>query len=150
MNWHLFARRAWCFCLGKDIELLSYVSSCNDEATCIFQAMQWINDMQFDNVVFVVNSKTTIDAFHSRQIDFMEFGHINYITACRDLFSTQFTNSQVECRRRQANMLAHSLSSETTLLATIIIHFVIPHVLIYFLLIICYKLLSLKKNNTKN
>jgi hypothetical protein len=56
----------------------------------LLYAMQWMHDMQFDNVDFVVDSKITTYAFHSKRIDVTEFGHV--ISACRDIFST-FTNS---------------------------------------------------------
>jgi len=37
------------------------------EASSLFHALQWLRDMQFDNVNFVADSKTTSDAFHSNR-----------------------------------------------------------------------------------
>jgi len=35
------------------------------EALGLFHAIEWLSDMQMDNVGFVVDSKTTNDSFHS-------------------------------------------------------------------------------------
>lgn len=91
------------FVLAKTMSFSPMFPVATGEVTCLLQVMQWIHDIQFDNVDFVVDSKTTVDAFHSRQTDVMEFSHI--ITACRDLFSTQFTSFQVEFCPRQSNVL---------------------------------------------
>jgi len=76
------------------------------EALGLHSAMQWLSDMQFDNVDFETNSKITRDAFHSTQDDISEFGCI--IFSCRSLFSFFFTNSRVEFARRQENVVARS------------------------------------------
>ncbi len=81
--------------------------------------------MQFDNIDFELDSKITRDAFHSRKMDVTDFGSI--IGACRELFSTSFTNSRVEFTRRQANAAAHALAREATSLASPNIYYDIPH-----------------------
>jgi len=77
-----------------------------------------------DNVGFVVDSKTTNDSFHSNWHDVSEFGHI--ISGYQRLFHSQFTNSQVEFNRRQANVVAHALAGEVVLSASPNIYFHIP------------------------
>jgi hypothetical protein len=77
--------------------------------------------MQMDNVDFVVESKTTNDAFHSNRSDVSEFGHI--ISECKRLFISQFTNSRVEFNRRQTNEVAHALAGEAALLASPTMYF---------------------------
>ena len=88
------------------------------EALGLYHALQWMTDMQFDNIDFELDSKIMRDAFHSRKTDVTDFGSI--IGACRELFSTSFTNSRVEFTRRQANAAATSLTSPN-------IYYDIPH-----------------------
>lgn len=95
------------------------------EALGLYHALQWMQDMHFDNIDFEIDSKITRDAFHSRTIDVTEFGNI--IDACREIFSSSFTNSRVEFIRRQANAAAHALAREATSLASPMIYYVIPH-----------------------
>jgi len=80
--------------------------------------------MHFDNIDFELDSKITRDSFHTRTVDVTEFGLI--IEACREIFSTSFTNSQVEFIRRQTNAAAHALAKETTSLISPMIYYVIP------------------------
>jgi len=93
------------------------------EALGLFYALDWLSDIQMDNVDFVVDSKTTSDAFHSNRSDVSEFGHI--ITV-QKLFTFQFTNSRVEFNRRQANEVAHALAREAVLSPSPTIYFNIP------------------------
>jgi len=46
--------------------------------------MEWLSDMQLNNVDFETDSKTAHDAFHAHKDDVSEFGRI--ILACRSLF----------------------------------------------------------------
>ena len=78
-------------------------------ALCLFYVMQWLQDMHFDNVDFMLDSKITTDAFHTRQIEVTNFSHV--IIACKHLFST-FTNFRIEFNRREANVVAHALASD--------------------------------------
>jgi hypothetical protein len=94
------------------------------EAMGLFEALQWLSDMSFDNIDFELDSKITCDAFHSRREDVSEFGHI--IASCKALFSAFFTNSRVEFIRRQTNAAAHVLAREATFLASPIIYYHIP------------------------
>jgi hypothetical protein len=74
------------------------------EALGLFNALQWLGDMHFDSVDFVVDLKViTSDAFNSNRHDETEFGHV-IITTCQNIFSSHFTNSKVEISRRQANV----------------------------------------------
>jgi hypothetical protein len=86
------------------------------EALGLHLALQWLIDMQFDNVDFETDFKLTADAFLSDRNDTSEFGCI--ISSCRSLFSAFFSNSRVEFVRRQANGVAHALAREATLLAS--------------------------------
>nr|ABN08771.1 probable reverse transcriptase At2g02650 -, related [Medicago truncatula] len=74
------------------------------EPLSLFHPLQWLSDMQFDNVDFVLDSKITTDAFHNRQVDVTEFGQV--ISTCRSLFNSHFSNSKVEFNRRQSNEVA--------------------------------------------
>lgn len=82
------------------------------EALALYHALQCIRDMWFDNVDFVVNSKTTFDAVSSNIIDVTEFSQI--IASCQDTLSSSFTNSRVEFNWRQANVIAHAVAQEAT------------------------------------
>ena len=112
------------FVLAKMLQFNSIYPVEVGESLGLFHALQWMNDMKFDNIDFVVDSETTTDAFHSRRTDISEFGNI--IDTCRNLFATSFTNSRVEFSRRQANAAAHALAREVTSLASPIIYYVIP------------------------
>nr|ABN06084.1 Polynucleotidyl transferase, Ribonuclease H fold [Medicago truncatula] len=94
------------------------------EALGLYHALEWLSDMQFDNMDFAMDSKITYDAFNSQKDDISEFGHI--ISARQSLFSTHFTNSRVEFIRRQANAAAHAFAGEATSLTSPVIYFNIP------------------------
>lgn len=94
------------------------------EALGLFHAIQWMQDMQFNNVEFELDSKVTKDAFHSHHSDNTEFGSI--MKACMEMFYVHFTNSRVEFARRQANVAAHVLAREAISLASPTIYYVIP------------------------
>jgi ribonuclease HI len=94
------------------------------EAFGLHSALQWLSDMQFDNVDFETDSKLTADAFLSSRNDLSEFGCI--ISSCHSLFINLFSNSRVEFVRRQANTVSHALAREATSLASPAIYFDIP------------------------
>jgi hypothetical protein len=94
------------------------------EALGLHSALQWLSDMQFDNVDFETDSKLTVDAFLSSRNDLSEFGCI--ISSCRSLFSNLFSNSRVESVRRQANAVTHALAKEASSLASPAVYFDIP------------------------
>jgi hypothetical protein len=71
------------------------------EAIGLFSAMQWLRDMSLDHIDFALDSKTVTDAFHHHRPDTIEFGQL--MSASRRLFTSSFTNSRVEFKRRQAN-----------------------------------------------
>jgi len=64
------------------------------EALGLYLDLQWLRDMQFDNVDFEMDSKLTVDVFLSDRNDTSEFGCI--ITSCCSLFNSLFSNSRVE------------------------------------------------------
>jgi len=121
-----------CICLrDEDVYVLAKTMSLSlkhtievIEALGLFYALQWLVDMQFDNVEFLVDSKITIDAFNSNRQDVTKFGHI--ITTCQFFFSSYFTNSRVEFNRRQTNMIVHALAGYATLSASPTIHSDVP------------------------
>jgi len=77
-------------------------------ALSLFHALQWLSDMQFDNVDFVLDSKIVTNVFHANHVDIMEFGQM--ISACKNhTTTTYFTNSRIEFNRRQANGEAHTI-----------------------------------------
>jgi len=94
------------------------------EALGLFSALQWLSDMQFDNVDFETDSKLTVDAFLSDRNDTAEFGCI--ITSCHSLFRFLFSNSRVEFVRRQANGVAYALAGDTAFLTSPAIYYDIP------------------------
>jgi len=112
------------FVLAKVVSYPCLYSVDVGEALGLHSALQWLSDMQFDNVDFETDFKLTCDAFHDNRDDTSEFGCI--ISSCRSLFSSFFTNSKVEFVRRQANRVAHVLAGEATLLANPIVYFHIP------------------------
>ncbi|XP_024634754.1 uncharacterized protein [Medicago truncatula] len=91
------------------------------EALGLYLALQWLSDMQFDNVDFETNSKLTADAFLSDKNNTCEFGCI--ITYCRSLFNSLFSNSMVEFVRRQANGVAYALARDVTLLTSLAVYY---------------------------
>jgi ribonuclease HI len=95
-----------------------------DEALGLHAALQWLSDMQFDNVDFATDYKLTVDAFLSTRNDLSEFGCI--ISSCCSLFRNLFSNSRVEFVRRQANAVAHTLAREATCSASHAVYYEIP------------------------
>lgn len=112
------------FVLAKAFTYPCIVPVAVGEALGLHSALQWLSDMQFDNVDFETDSKLTADAFLSSRNDLSEFGCI--ISSCRLLFSNFFSNSRVEFVRRQANAVAHALAREATSLAGPTVYFDIP------------------------
>lgn len=94
------------------------------EALALHHALEWLNDMSFDNVDFTSNSKAIDDAFHHAHVDVTETGQI--IPACRCLFTSRFTNSKVEFYRQLANEVDHTLAGVATLLANPTTYYNVP------------------------
>lgn len=103
------------YVLAKTMSISPMSSADVSEALGQFHAIQWLFDMCFNNVDFVVDSKTAVDAFNSNRTDVTKFGHIS--ASCGGLYSSHLTNSSVEFNRRQANVVDYVLASETTLSA---------------------------------
>lgn len=82
------------FVLAKTNTYPCIVSVDVGEALGLHSALQWLGDMQLDNVDFETDSKVTIDAFLSTRNDLSEFGSI--ISSCRSLFRNLYSNSRVE------------------------------------------------------
>jgi hypothetical protein len=72
------------FVLAKMISFPCIYQVSVGEAMGLFEALQWLSDMSFDNIDFELDSRIICDAFHSRREDVSEFGHI--ITSCKALF----------------------------------------------------------------
>ncbi|KEH16790.1 hypothetical protein MTR_0093s0070 [Medicago truncatula] len=68
------------FMLAKTVYISPMCSVVVGEALGLFQSLQWLSDMQFDNVDFTLDSKITTDAFNHRRIDVTEF--IQVISSC--------------------------------------------------------------------
>ena len=94
------------------------------EALGLYHVIQWMQDMQFNNIDFELDSKITRDDFHSCMTYITEFGNI--IDECREQFFSSFTNFRVEFIRRQANTVAHALAREVIFLASPTIYYAIP------------------------
>jgi len=109
------------FVLAKTITYPCTVSADVGEALGLHSALQWLSDMQLDNVDYETYSKLTVDAFLSTKNDLSEFGCI--ISSCRSLFRNLFSNFRVEFVRRQANAVAHTLAREATSLASSVIYY---------------------------
>ncbi|AES77668.1 glycosyltransferase family 28 protein [Medicago truncatula] len=87
------------FVLGKAFAYPCSVPVEVGEALGLHAALQWLSDMQFDNVDFETDSKLTADAFLSSRNDLSEFG---------------------------SNVVAHALAREATSLASPAVYFDIP------------------------
>jgi len=113
------------FVLAKTVNFEGVYSLEVREALGLFHAIQWLSDMQMDNIDFEVDSKITKHAFTAKRDDISEFGHI--VEASRSMFHSKFSNSRVEFVRRQANVVAHTLAREATLLASVVVYYAIPN-----------------------
>jgi len=67
-----------------------------------------VADLHYDNIDFVLDSKSVVERFNSNLGDSNELDCI--IQACRQLFDSNFQNSHVEFNRRQANRVTHELA----------------------------------------
>jgi hypothetical protein len=114
------------------------------ESVGLSHALQWMNDMQSDNIDFELDSKIMNDAFHSSKTDITKFRHI--IAACQSLFSTSFTNSRIEFIRQQTNVVAHALATEAASLTSPTIYYISQVVLTVLLSMKSYKQHSFKKD----
>jgi hypothetical protein len=95
------------------------------EVLGLFYVLQRLQDIQMDNVDFVVDSKTTTYTFNSQQTNVTKFGQI--IAACQSMLSSDFVNSRVFFNSRQTNVVAHAFTSEATLSASPNIYLEVPH-----------------------
>jgi len=82
------------FVLAKTMTHPCFLSVDVGEALRLHSALQWLSDMQFDNVDFETDSKLTYDTFLSDRNDTFEFGCI--ISSCLSLFNALFSNSRVK------------------------------------------------------
>jgi hypothetical protein len=74
--------------------------------------LQWVRELQLTNIDFELDAKVVVDKFHSNKIDLYELGDI--LKECRNIFVSNFTNSQVEFSRRQANETTRVLTTAAT------------------------------------
>jgi len=78
------------------------------EAVGLHTVLDWVSNLQFDNVDFALDPKRVVDCVNSCIDDSSEFGCI--ISACKQLLVDRFQKSHVEFNRRQANGVAHKLA----------------------------------------
>jgi ribonuclease HI len=78
------------------------------EVVGIHTSLEWVSNLQFDNVDFSLDSKRIVDQVNSDIDDNNEFGCI--ISSCRQLLHNNFQNSHVEFNRRQTNEVTHELA----------------------------------------
>ena len=78
------------------------------ETVGLHTTLQWVAGLHYDNVDFVLDSKSVVERFNSNLGDSSGLGCI--IQACRQLFDCNFQNSHIEFNRRQANGVAHELA----------------------------------------
>jgi ribonuclease HI len=57
------------FVLAKTVSLSPICSGTMGETLGLLHILQWLSDMQFDNVDFALDSKITTYAFHHRRAD---------------------------------------------------------------------------------
>jgi hypothetical protein len=88
-------------------------------------ALQWLRDLHLDHIDFALDYETVTKAFHNHRPDISEFGQV--MADARRLFSSSFTNSQVEFNRRQANEVAHVLARVAPFSASPTIYIDAPH-----------------------
>jgi ribonuclease HI len=112
------------FVLAKTFTYPCTVSVDVGEALGLHATLQWLSDMQFDNVDFATDSKLTVDALLSTRYDLSEFGCI--ISSCCSLFRNLFSNSRVEFVRRQANAVANTFAREAMCSASPAVYYEIP------------------------
>jgi len=112
------------FVLAKTVMHPCFLPVDVGEALGLHLALQWLSDMQLDNMDFETDFKLIVDAFLSDRNDTSEFGCI--ITSCHSLFNLLFSNSRVKFVRRQANGVAHALARDVALLASSDVYYDIP------------------------
>jgi hypothetical protein len=95
------------------------VSLCLRNTLCLFcdvviggavglhTSLEWVSNVQFDNVDFALNYKKVVDSFNTCVGDNNEI-ECN-INACKQLFQHRFQNSHVEFDKSQTNGVAHLL-----------------------------------------
>ncbi|CAJ2645584.1 unnamed protein product [Trifolium pratense] len=86
------------------------------EALGLLSALNWVHDLQLENVDFELDSRNVVTSFHSKHPNTSELGDI--IKDCVRVYNTYFRNSRIEFIRRQANEVAHALARVATSLAS--------------------------------
>lgn len=81
------------------------------EAIGLLRALQWVVELNLQNVLFELDAKQVVDSLSSRVIDLSEIGSV--IFECKRLLSLNPTFG-VGYVRRQANVVAHSLARVAT------------------------------------
>ena len=74
-------------------------------AMCI--ALTWIREPSLFNVILKSDCKAVVDAFHSSRLNYSEFGYL--VSRYRSLASL-IENVSIIFVKRQANMIAHTLT----------------------------------------
>jgi len=65
-------------CSSQNHEFHSFMCVLVREPLDSFDVIKWLNNMQINNVSFVMDSKTTNDTFDSNKPDVLEFGHTTF------------------------------------------------------------------------
>lgn len=73
----------------------------------LYQAIAWIHDLGYHNVIFEVDSKMVTNSFNNK-VDVLFQFHV-ILSNCRDKIQN-ITNSRVSFERRQTNHVAHKLA----------------------------------------
>jgi len=106
--WHMYPWWSRWVCYGQDKLFLSPLCDVDvGEVVGLHTSIQWVGDLHYDHVDFVLDSKSVVERFNSNLMESSELGSI--IQACRQLFGCNCRNSHVKFNRRQANGVAHEL-----------------------------------------
>ncbi|XVE79930.1 hypothetical protein DITRI_Ditri14bG0096800 [Diplodiscus trichospermus] len=101
------ANEAFVACCVSVLSNLPSVKEC--EALALLDAMTWVYNRLFKNVIFKLDAKGVVDVVNSSVNDITEFGSID---SCCCSFLAQAKTYLVSFVKRQANDAAHALARE--------------------------------------
>jgi hypothetical protein len=99
------------FMLAKTAWFSSLCAVDEGEAMCLYTTLEWVANLQFDNVDFILDSNKVVDYFRTCIDDRIEFGCIMY--ASKHMFQDSLQNSLIEFSRGQTNGITHELAKVT-------------------------------------
>jgi len=79
-----------------------------------FHVLQRDADLGFDNMDFILDSKTVVNAFDGGNNNITEF--VSIIQNCRQLYSIFFHNFMVDFKLRQVNGIVYALINARSLI----------------------------------